>query len=554
MKVTRSGRQIYWAAAALIVLLIVAYGNSFTAPFIFDDTINIMENSSIQKLWPLWHPFNVPADTGLTGRPLVNFSLAINYAVSKGNTWSYHALNLIIHILATLTFLGIIRLTIMTTEKGARYLNIALPFSFACALLWGLHPMHTQAVTYIIQRCESLMGLFFLLTFYAAIRGRQSESSSRWHLLSIMFFLLAISSKEVAVVCPVLLLIYEWVFEGHHPWHAIRQSPLLYAGLVLGLIVATIMAAKGNTLISRTETIPFTPVSYWITQCQVIFHYLRLVVWPSGLTIDYGWPMAPMREAWPSMLGVLIALGLSVWALRLRNAAGFLGLWFFMILAPTSLIPLPDPAFEQRMYLPSAAIIILIVGAAVNTYEWSQKQLKLWPGSRIYIPAGAIALVICAGLIFAFLTYQRNFDYRSDVAIWSDTIKKRPNNFRGYHGLGLALSNRGRQEEALKCLHHALILNPHNSYANNDAGFILLLMNRPHEAIPFFQKAIQIKDKNSKAYNNLGAALAQTGNLKEAIFHFTQALRIKPESISVRDNLIKAVAAYEQSASEHHDN
>ena len=544
MKMIIPDKKLIVTAIILSVLVIMAYSNTFTVPFIFDDSINIIENESIRQLWPIWNCFNIPSDTGIVGRPVVNLSLAINYAISGEKVWSYHAVNLVIHILTALTILVIIRLIILTTEKGAKYLNSVLPFSFTCALLWALHPLQTQSVTYVIQRCESLMALFFMLTFYTTIRGWQSSSARRWHLLSVLFFLLAIFSKEVAVVCPIMLLLYEWVFRGNNPSRAVKQSPLLYTGLILGLIIAIFAVINGNTLISRTTNISFTLLSYWITQCQVIFHYLRLAVWPTGLTLDYGWPVATIAEVWPSIIGVLILIGLSAWALLRRNAIGFLGACFFLILAPTSLIPLPDLIFEHRMYLPLAPIIILFIGSSFNVYECIKKRFSFWPNIEASIIANSFwGFIICLGLVFGFLTYQRNYDYRSAIAILSDTIAKRPDNFRGYHGLGLVLSKQGHPDEALKYINRALSLNPENAYANNDKGYILFLMNRPEEAIPFFRKSIQLKPYDPKSHNNLGAALAQTGKLEEGILHFSIALKLKPEYSAARGNLNIATTA-----------
>lgn len=524
-------RQVTWSMLIVVVSLATAYGNTFSAPFIFDDTINIVENLSIRRLWPPWHSLVIPADTGLAGRPIVNLSLAVNYAISGGHVWSYHIVNLTIHILATLTLFGILRRT-LTAHRGS---------AFSCALLWGLHPLQTQAVTYIIQRCESLMALFFLLTLYCALRGWQSRDQTVWHLSAILSFLLAVGSKEVAVAAPFVLLCYEWVFRGHPPLQSARRSPLLYTGLALGLILALLMAAGNNTLISRTENTHIDLGRYWMTQCPVILHYLWLAFWPSPLTIDYGWPAATFAEAWPAMTAVIFFLITAMYALWKRKPAGFLGTCFFLVLAPSSLIPLSDLAFEHRMYLPLAFVILLTMTALAHAHAWAMKRCN----GRIiqkspYSLHVTMILAMALALSFWFLTFQRNHDYRSATAIWSDTIEKRPANFRGYHGLGLALASEGRYEEGLDKLRHALQLNPVNAYANIDTGYILLLLNRPDEAISFFREAVRLKPFHAKAHNNLGAALAQTDRLQEAIFHFSEALKIKPDYTDARYNLIRA--------------
>lgn len=546
MKITKPNQPIVFFAAALVISLFLAYSNTFTAPFIFDDAINIVENASIRQLWPPWMPFDIPSDTGIASRPVVNFTLAANFALSGMDPWSYHAANLIIHILAALMLFGIMIRISSSPEMmdGAA----AVPLSFVCALLWGLHPIQTQAVTYVSQRCESLMALFVLATYCCALRGWQSESPRGWHLTAVMLFLLAVFSKEVAAVAPFILFTHEWVFLGRSPLRAVRRSPLLYAGIALGILMLGLATLHGNTLVLRTERNTFTPVSYWLTQFPVIVHYIRLMIWPSGLVIDYGWPAMTLKEAWPSVAVIMSLVVLSGWAVWRRKAAGFWGAWFFFFLAPSSLVPLPDIAFEHRMYLPSAAIVILIGGMAVHLYERAKVRennfviFKMVPALPAFIAIG-----LCLGLILGRSTYERNRDYQSEMAIWSDTIQKRPENFRGYHGVASVLSKEGKLGQALAYMSTAVRLNPQNPYVYNDAGCMLFTLNRAADAIPYFRESIRIKPGNVKAHNNLGAALAQTGQLREAVRHFSEAVRIKPDYAEARNNLKKASIALERS-------
>jgi len=539
---TGTVRQEKGIIAILLLSIALAYGNTYAVPFIFDDTFNILENSSIRHLWPPWHSFTIPEDTGLAGRPVVNFSLAVNYAISGTAVWSYHLVNLLIHLLATVTFFGIVRFTTESIgdKDGQRD---GLPWVAAgCALIWGLHPLQTQAVTYVIQRCESLMALFLMLTLYASLVGWRPKASNRWHLLAVLFFLLAVGSKESAVMAPFILLAYEWVFRKNDPVEAVRESPVLYAGLTFGTLLAIAISLTGNTWVTRTESTPISAVTYWITQCQVILHYLYMAIWPANLVIDYGWPAATIGEAWLDVAAILTLIGLFAWALCKRQAIGFLGACFFLFLAPTSLIPLPDSAFEHRMYLPLAALILLAAATASLGYEYVKVSNLKVISTRESRRKIAVTVVVSLALTLGVLTFQRNHDYRSEMAIWRDTIQKRPSNFRGYHGVGLALSREGRFAEALGYFHYAIRLNPTNAYVQNDTGYLLFLMNRPGESIPFFREAIRLKPLNPKAYNNLGAALAQTSRLEEAILQFSMSLKLKPDNNPARNNKFQAEA------------
>ena len=173
-----SSRRSIWLAGALIVLAgLAAYHNSFKVPFIFDDVPAIVENPTIRQLWPLWIPLSPPHDSGLpvSGRPLVNFSLALNYACGGTAVGGYHALNLALHLLAGLTLLGVVRRTLLQPVLRARFGAAALPLALAVAVLWTVHPLQTEAVTYVVQRAESLVGLFYFLTLYCFIRAAERD-------------------------------------------------------------------------------------------------------------------------------------------------------------------------------------------------------------------------------------------------------------------------------------------------------------------------------------------------------------------------------------------
>jgi tetratricopeptide (TPR) repeat protein len=286
-------------------------------------------------------------------------------------------------------------------------------------------------------------------------------------------------------------------------------------------------------------------LNYIITQFPVVLHYLRLSVWPAGLTIDYGWPIALIKEVWPAVILIISLTGLIFCALWRRNPLGFLGAWFFIILLPTSVVPLTDIAVTHRLYLPLAAVVVLFVGVVFNIFSpaLKTKHSELPAINKaIYTPAILVVLILCLGFTLGFMTYQRNNVYKSAITIWSDTIEKRPLNYRGYHGLGIALSAQGRYKEGLEYMLKALTLNPMSAILCNDTGFVLLEMHRPMEALPFLQRAIQIHAYYPQAYNNIGGVFVQTGQWNQAIYYFSEALRQKPDYVTAYDNFLAASA------------
>jgi len=227
---TTSRWWIALAACSLTVAALAAYWPSFAGVFVYDDEPAILRNPTIRQLWPLSGALQPPADATVSGRPVANLSFAVNYALSGTRVWSYHAANFLIHLCAGLTLFGIVRRTrvpgrqeapAVTHEDdrrpagdGGGVAGHPTLLALVIALLWTLHPLQTESVTYVVQRVESLMALFFLLTFYCFIRSLASPHPLRWRGLAVVLCLLGMGTKEVMATAPVLLLLYDRTFVG----------------------------------------------------------------------------------------------------------------------------------------------------------------------------------------------------------------------------------------------------------------------------------------------------------------------------------------------------
>jgi hypothetical protein len=448
----------------LIVAGVIAYWNSFQGDFVFDDRPSILESPVIRSL----------GDPGrlLIGnsRPLVELTLALNYAVGRLDPWGYHLVNLLIHLAAGLALYGLGRRTLLTEPLRVRFAAFANPLAFSIALLWLLHPVQTQSVTYIIQRAESLMGFFALLTLYAVSR--------RWIVLAITACALGMLSKPVMVTIPLLVLAYDRTFFAGSVREAWRARRPLYLGLAAtwvlwALVIATMPREDAATVgFKITE---FAPWEYAATQPGVIWHYLRLALWPHPLVLDYHWPVAKTLSAilMPAMgLGVLLVLTLRAFARR--SPAGFLGLWVVLILAPSSSVfPITDLIFEYRMYLPLAGLVALGVGTG-------------WRLLRR--PALTMVLVLALGASYTTLTIRRNRDYRTDLRIWADTVAKQPNNTRARLTYGYALAQRKRYDEAIAQFNEMLRLKPGDPEALNNLGLTMDKLGQWDEAIRYLRR------------------------------------------------------------------
>jgi protein O-mannosyl-transferase len=532
------GEVILLAMVMIVLAALICYHNSFSGAFVFDDAHWITRNASIRHLWPIWQVLMPPKELLVRGRPVVSLTLAVNYALGGMNVWGYHAVNLVIHVLAACTLFGVVRRTLVLPRLSRQCGALAMPLALIVALLWMIHPLQTESVDYIIQRTEALVGLFYLLALYGVIRGATSARSTPWYLAAVAASLLGAATKELMVTAPLLILLYDRTFLAGTFREAWRRRWGLYLAMAMtwGVVLALLVSADfyGGTTGFAVEK--FTWWSYLLTQPGVIIHYLGLAFWPSQLCLDYGW-RAPQNLNQIILPGILVVglLALTAWALVKWPAWGFLGAWFFVILAPTSsFVPIQDAAFEHRMYLSLAA---LVAGVAIGAWLAGQ-----WLVARGVIPASVLpisggALTLLAGAALAILTVQRNADYQDSVTIWQDTVAKAPCNERAHGNLGLGLVERGLVDEGIAEYQKALEIRPDFEAVHNDLGLALAKRGRFDEAIAHHQAALKLNPDSPGGHNSLGAAFGGAGRTDEAIREYKKAIELGPDLAEAYYNL-----------------
>jgi tetratricopeptide (TPR) repeat protein len=567
-------------ALAIIVATLVAYRSTLGGPFVLDDLPAITNNASIRSFATAWSP---PLDTTVSGRPIVNLSLALNYAIGGLGVQGYHAFNLGVHLLAALTLFGVIRRTLQHARVPAALTRDAPWIAGCAALLWAVHPLQTEAVTYTIQRAESLTGWFFLLTVYAFIRGTSGPRAAapvahghtgpqtKCHLLndngvspspatpggadalchliddkrpgrawlaaSFVACLLGMATKEVMAGAPLLVLLYDRTFVAGRFRAALRARGWYYAALAATWLVlgALVVAAEGRGGTAGLGA-KISPLDYALTQCPAIVHYLRLALWPAPLVFDYG---AATTTAWSAVLGPALLLGALLAgtgaALRSppsgdargRPGLGFLGAWFFILLAPSSSVePIATQTLaEHRMYLALAAVTTLTV-----------VTLHRRLGLRVMLAATCIAAVG-----FTVLSARRNATYGDALTLWADTAAKAPDNPRAITNLGLELMARGRPADAEQLFGVAVQRLPALPDLRINYANVLTAAQRFDLAITQLETALQLAPGSLEALNNLGITLAQSGRLADAITQFERATRLKPDSADSHRNLALAL-------------
>ncbi len=536
-----SGTIRLWGGA-LIAIAVTVYANSLSAPFVFDDLPAIRDNPTIRHLADAWSP---PEASGLpvSGRPLANFSFALNYAIGGLHVAGYHGANLAIHILTGLLLFGVVRRTLQSPPLRDRFGPAALPLAWFAALIWLLHPLATEAVTYTVERTESLMAFFFLLTLYAFGRSGESGRGGVWQIVSVAACALGMACKEVMVVAPVVVLLYDRTFASgtfRAAWrrHA-RYYPALAATWLLLAYLVISTGARGGTAGFATE---ISAGAYLATQFVAIVRYLALSVWPRPLVLDYGTGVETnFAIVAPCALLVLALAAGAVVALKRRPALGFCGVSLFALLAPSSsIVPIATQTMaEHRMYLPLTIVAVLAVVA-----------IHRWLGRAGFFAMGLIAaLLACA-------TILRNADYRSPEAIWRDTVAKRPQNPRAQCSLADALFVADQVDAAIPFYEEALRLKPDYAEAQLNLGSALLARNRPLDAIPHLEAALHLQPTYAKAQHNLANAFARSGRQPEALAHYAEAARLRPDDVTTlcdwgnalqrAGDVAEAIARYEE--------
>lgn len=529
---TTALRRLMWGAGLLLaVLSAVAYANAWRAPFVFDDKTNLETNRALRS-GSVWNfVVEEPEDPGstLAGRPVARFSFALNRLISGHSPASYRAGNLVVHFLATLLLVGVLRRVARRVGDGVWNEREAILLAWSAAALWALHPLQTAAVTYIVQRVEALAALAIVACCYGFLRSLEAPQPGRWQMLAVTFAAIAAGTKETAVIAPVLVWLLDRSVGAGAFGRALRMRPRFYGALVATwLLLAAVVVSSGG----RGGTAGFdSGASTWrylCTQAEAITTYLRLAILPVAQVFDYGTGLARGgREVWLSGgLVAVLAAGV-VFGVSRRSWWGVAGAWFFVCLAPTSsVVPVVSQTIaEHRMYLPLAAIVAALVFALG----------RVWGARRAAAVAATLLLASVGG------TALRNSVYASELSLWSDTIAKRPENARARVNYSLALDAAGRRDEALHQIDRAVELEPTSADAHFNRGVVLAGLGRRDDARSAYRRCLALRPDYSEAHNNLGILALNSADWNEAATEFRAATQVRPRYAEAHSNLSVAL-------------
>ena len=538
----RPAIQNIFVLLLFIILGSVIYSNTLEVPFTFDDLSRIQENPYI-RINELTIDNLVQAmfnKQSSANRPLGNLSFALNYYFHQFNLKGYHIFNIIIHLLTAYFLYFFFKSTLRIPLLSTKYRHPEAIALFT-ALVWLVYPLHTQSVTYIVQRLNSLAAMFYVLSLLLYVKGRLAEGKRNtwlWFAGSALSGILALGSKQNAAMLPFFILLYEWYFFQDIDRDWLKRN-LKYICGVAALFCLVTLFYLGTNPIEKLNSIndfahnEFTLTERILTQFRVVIYYLSLLAYPhpSRLNLDYDFLLShslvdPISTL--LCLGLIIGfIGLAIFMAKKERLLSFCILWFFgNLVIESSVIPLAI-IYEHRTYLPSMLICLLAVALGYRFIKFK------WLG---------ISLVCIVVTVFSFWTYQRNIVWSDPIAFWSDCAKKSPLKARPHNNLGQVLADQGHFAEAVKHYSEALRINPDYAEAHNNLGIALKTQGKISEAISHYNEALRIDPNFVAAHNNLGNALIiQQGVTAKAISHFKEALRLNPKFAEAYSSLSVAL-------------
>lgn len=504
-----------WSPWILLLAGVLVYANSLSNPFVFDDRSAILANESVRKIWP--EP-SVAHGRATDGRPLVRLSFALNYALSDYEVRAYRAVNISLHVLCALTLWGLLRRTMRALARP-RGDGVAL----VAALLWLVHPLNSECMNYIAQRSEIMVALCYLVALYAAVRSVGGRAV--WQGVAVLACLGGAFCKATIATAPIVIVLYDRIF-CYESWRAQRAARWrLYTGLSASWLVLLAINAHRPRGDSAGWGLGLAMGDYALAQVPVVAAYLKRVVWPEPLVLDYGVPHATsLSVVWPQALILALLLGLAIYALRRNPPLGFAAILPFVLLAPTSsIVPiLTEVGAERRMYLPLMPLLAL--AAALADRGLSRARLVRWAP----VLAGVVVLVL------GWATMRRNAQYGSAVSIWRHAVEATPNNPRAHNNYGVALAGLDSMQQAMGHWRRAVVLDADFADAQHNLATAHRRAGEPDSAVVHFRRALEQKPTRAASHAGLCAALLQMRRPAEALPSCERAAMLQPDQIAHR--------------------
>lgn len=537
MRLNSHGR---WIACIIIVLIAAAavYSNTLFNGIVWDDH-SIFESPAIRSLGlsniaRFFTDKDVYYAPGEMYRPLHLISFAIDYAFYGTAAWGYHLTNLILHALSSLlAFVFFLHLFGLRSTDGSTHgaAGGATPFlpALIAAVIFAVHPVHTELVAWIKGRDGLLAAFFMLGSFNLYLRSGRTRTLDAGYIGAVAVFVLALLSKEMAVTLPLLLILYDLCFRPRRlkSISGLAAYAPFFAVTLLYLIVRTYVLGQVGQMNYLGGA--FGPAMFTTAKAMVV--YFKLLIVPVGQCADYlAFPIKRSVDLGVilSFLLVVAVLGVGVVSYRYSKLVAFSVLWFFIAILPVSqIIPVKIPMAERFLYIPSIGPMLLFGVVAAKVFERSRTRTAL---------VLFVACFITVIALYMYGTVERNRVWRDEFTLWSDVINKYPS-ARAYASYGLAYEEAGDIGEAIRQYKLALEMNPGDFVSLNNLAKNYLGLKRVDEAIVLYLRALDADPDNAVIHSGLATAYWEKGFIRKSIMEYRIALRIDPGLTMARDNL-----------------
>lgn len=522
----------------LVLVPLILYFNSLKGAFLYDDQ-RFQDYEWMQDLGQFKKDVHL---RHIQNRPIYIFTIALNHSLNRNNVFGFHLVNLLLHVCVSILIFCIIwqariflRREDPLPDRGSGSIfpstNSYWALPILAALLFAVHPLNTDSVSYISSRSSLLATFFYLLTLYifltifspASFKDRITVKAGL-AILVVVGFYLAVASKLIALTLPVLLALCLVFVVSRYRYPRMREfllskSMMTFYGAIFIIVFYKVWHYKpldqGLEMYGR--------FSYFLLQFKVVFfYYLKSFFLPFNLAVDPGFPFTTFFADPLIPLSIVLALGLIIWIFIAGNLYLKIGIvWTILTLAPTSsLVPLNDLAAEHRLYLPMTLGLCLILGGVLYTMALRWRKFYL------------LVFLLAA---MSLLTIDRNEVWRNEISLWSDVMRKNPKSPRPYYNLGKGYYEKKEFEKAKHLFLQSVNIDPEFVQPHSSLGSLYLDEMRLEDAEREYQTALRLDPKHYESYLGLGSVYRQKGQFDLAIKNYERAIEVKRHTVGSKD-------------------
>lgn len=541
----------YWyliPPSVLSIITFLFYFPSRNYEFQFDDIANITKLYDIRNARFFDLCFRQPRWIG-------RWLNGIHYSVSKFEPYSYRMGNIIQHILLGIIVFYFVLLALRKLKKQSFFRDHALSIATVTAMLFMLHPVQTQTVSYVIQgKFEGVATLLIICMSFCFWLAFTTQSKVVSALMSVLYFVIAVfacGSKEIAIMAPLLVMLVDWFFVAQGSWQEMKSRWVFHLCsclMIYGIYLYYLQPKYFKAILSFSHKVPnnlgnvitetplqrITSWAYLISEFKVILHYLWIFIWPFNMSVEYDWVLSKSFFAPDSFFPFLVLLALTFFVYRLLvndkiNLYAFGIIWFMLCIAPRStLIPSAELIVDYKTYAASFGWLLVLACSLVWLVSYVTERFHV--REHVYMLNTAhvsLALLCMAGL--GYLTMDRNTVWRSGLEFWGNMLKNAPGKARIYNNYGVELSQKlQKYKESIPYFQHAISMDKYYPDPHNNLAVVYAFLNRIDDAIREMKDGLRINPRYAEGYNNIAAFYLQKGSYDLAEQYLKNALAIRP--------------------------